>query len=71
MAASADFGQGTVTAIGFGGLFNDANMGFHWLAEPDADTLARYELLYALLRASIGPRVSSLEEQPRESEPEK
>jgi hypothetical protein len=53
VAAQARYGDGTVTAIGFGSLLNDANMGFHWLPEPEADVLRRYEVLYALLRASL------------------
>jgi hypothetical protein len=53
VAATTRFGNGTVTAIGFGSLFNDGNMGFHWLAEPDDATLARYEVLYALLRTAL------------------
>jgi hypothetical protein len=44
-----------VTAIGFGSLFNDAAMGFHWLPEPEEDTLERYEALYALLRSALPP----------------
>ena len=53
VAARTEFGQGTVTAIGFGSLFNDANMGFHWLADPDEELLQRYDMLYALLRAGL------------------
>ena len=53
VAASARYGNGTVTAIGFGDLFNDASMGLHWLPEPDAETRQRYDVLYALLRASL------------------
>jgi hypothetical protein len=53
-AACIRFGEGTVTAIGFGSLFNDANMGFHWLQQPSAETRARYEVLYALLRSALG-----------------
>ena len=53
VAAQVVYGQGTVTAIGFGALFNDANMGFHWLPEPEEEILARYEVLYALLRAAL------------------
>ncbi len=53
VAASMRFGKGTVTAIGFGSLFNDANMGYHWLADPDKELLQRYETLYALLRAGL------------------
>lgn len=53
VAAQARVGKGTVTAIGFGSFFNDANMGYHWLPEPDAELLERYEVLYALLRAAL------------------
>jgi hypothetical protein len=53
VAAQASYGRGTVTAIGFGSLFNDASMGFHWLPEPEPDVLARYEVLYTLLRAAL------------------
>jgi hypothetical protein len=54
VAAQVRFGQGAVTAIGFGSLYNDANMGYHWLPEPSLAILQRYETLYALLRASLG-----------------
>ena len=53
VAARIDFGSGAVTAIGFGSLFNDANMGYHWLPEPDRELLRRYDVLYALLRAGL------------------
>jgi hypothetical protein len=53
VAAQVPYGRGTVTVIGFGGLFNDAAMGFHWLPEPDAETQERYQVLYGLLRASL------------------
>ncbi len=56
VAARIEFGRGTVTAIGFGSLFNDAAMGFHWLAEPDAEMRQRYEVLYGLLRAGLPHR---------------
>jgi hypothetical protein len=52
-AAQVRYGEGTVTAIGFGSLFNDATMGFHWLPEPTPETLAVYDVLYHLLRASL------------------
>ncbi|MFW6169888.1 MAG: DUF4350 domain-containing protein, partial [Planctomycetota bacterium] len=54
VAARKDVGQGSVTAVGFGSLFNDAAMGHHWLAEPDEELIGRYEVLYALLRAGLG-----------------
>ena len=52
-AARVAFGKGTVTAVGFGSLFNDGAMGFHWLVEPEPDTMARYDALYTLLRAAL------------------
>jgi hypothetical protein len=53
VAARTQYGKGEVTAIGFGSLFNDANMGFHWLPEPEPETLQRYEVLYGLLRTAL------------------
>ena len=53
VAAQIHYGRGRVTAIGFGSLFNDAAMGFHWLPEPDELTRQRYEVLYHLLRSSL------------------
>ena len=53
IAARIRFGEGWVTAIGFGSLFNDASMGYHWLEPPDETQLGRYEILYALLRAGL------------------
>ncbi len=54
VAAQISYGQGTVTAVGFGSLFNDAAMGYHWLVEPDAELRQRYEVLFGLLRAALG-----------------
>jgi hypothetical protein len=53
VAARARYGEGTVTAIGFAPLFNDANMGHHWLPEPDPEVRQRYEVLYGLLRVAL------------------
>jgi len=53
VAAQVRYGRGTVTAVGFGSLFNDASMGYHWLQEPNEQTLAVYEVLYHLLRTSL------------------
>ena len=53
MAAQTRHGKGTITAIGFGALLGDASMGTHWLPEPEQATLRRYEVLYAILRASL------------------
>jgi hypothetical protein len=49
VAAQVSLGEGKLTAVGFASLFNDRNMGEHWLVEPDAATQARYAALYALL----------------------
>ncbi len=51
VAATTTYGKGTVTAVGCGSLFNDARMGFAWTAEPDADMLLRYDVLFALVRS--------------------
>ena len=53
VAASSQFGKGRITAVGFAPLFIDANMGFHWLPEPEEQVRDRYEVLYALLRACL------------------
>lgn len=53
VAARIPYGQGTVTAVGCGALFNDTNMGTNWLIPPDEDMLNRYEVLYALLRTAL------------------
>jgi len=53
VAARARYGQGAITAVGCGTLFNDTNMGTNWLVPPDAAMQNRYEVLYALLRASL------------------
>jgi hypothetical protein len=61
VAARTRYGAGSVTAVGFGSLFNDAAMGFHWLPEPDQATLERYEVLYALLSAALPPSLRRAE----------
>ena len=53
VAAQVQYGEGTVTAVGFGSLFNDAAMGYHWLPEPDETLRQRYEVLYHLLRTAL------------------
>lgn len=54
VAARARYGRGMVTVVGFGDLLHDAPMGFHWLPEPAAETLQRYEVVYAILRTAFG-----------------
>ncbi len=67
-AARVRYGEGTVTAVGFGSLFNDATMGYHWLPEPTPQTLDVYEVLYHLLRTSL-PAEASATEAPASVEP--
>ena len=49
--------KGTVMALGFGSIFNDAGMGHAWSVQPDANmlftsgTYVRYNVQFALLRA--------------------
>ena len=49
--------KGTVMALGFGSIFNDAGLGHAWSVQPDAnmlftsDTYVRYNVQFALLRA--------------------
>lgn len=52
-AAQMAVGKGSVTAIGFGSLFNDGAMGYHWLVPPEPETMQRYNALYTLLRAAL------------------
>lgn len=56
VAARTRYGKGSVMAVGFGAVLNDTAMGGHWMLEPNADQLARYRLLYALLRSLMTGR---------------
>jgi len=56
VAAVAEHGKGKVMVIGFGSLFNDARMGMTWMLEPDAETLQRYDVLFALAGSLLGDR---------------
>ena len=53
VAARADFGEGSVTAVGFGSLMNDGNMGYSWMAEPDGMQRTIYDLLFMLVRSLV------------------
>lgn len=53
VAARVAHGNGSVTAVGFAAALCDAQMGYHWMQEPDADLRHRYNLLYTLLRGVI------------------
>ena len=57
VGAVARHEKGTVMALGFGSVFNDAGLGHAWSVQPDAnmlftsDTYVRYNVQFALLRA--------------------
>lgn len=51
VAARAEYGRGTVIAVGFGSVFNDTGMGFNWMTEPDEPLRKRFELWYRMMRA--------------------
>ena len=53
VGAVADFGQGRVMALGFARMFNDTNLGGHWMLDVKGDVRKRYEVLYALLRLLV------------------
>jgi len=68
------YGKGSVMAIGFGSLFNDQNMGGHWMQVPDAETFLRYQVLFAVIRGLVEdrpvapppPEEAELEQPPEE-----
>lgn len=68
VAATAEFGKGTVTAIGFGAQFADLNMGVTGDTMPDAAMRNLYELEFQLLRSILSdePRIA---EDPNAIEP--
>ena len=53
VAATTRHGKGMAMAVGFGSLLNDTQMGESWMEEPTPDILARYNLLYAILRTLL------------------
>jgi hypothetical protein len=61
VGAVARHEKGTVMALGFGSIFNDAGLGHAWSVQPDAnmlfssDTYVRYNVQFALLRALMTP----------------
>jgi hypothetical protein len=56
VGARARHGQGSVIAVGVAPAFNDLSMGQEWTAEPDAQLLSRFDLLFAVLEAAIEGR---------------
>jgi hypothetical protein len=53
VAATVQFGKGSVMAVGFGSLWNDTRMGETWMLEPNAAVKARYNVLFGLLRTLL------------------
>jgi hypothetical protein len=60
VAASARYGKGLVMAVGFGGLFNDANLGNAWWHYPDDTERLRYEILFSLLGTVVEDRPATV-----------
>jgi hypothetical protein len=56
VAARTRYGKGSVMAVGFGSLLNDAGMGTNWTQEPDAELLTRFDVLFALMEALVEDR---------------
>ncbi len=50
------FGQGTVTAIGFGSLLNNTNMGGMWTVQPGSKELLAYSVLFELINSAVERR---------------
>ena len=53
VAARTDYGEGSVTVVGFGSLMNDANMGYSWMIQPDEMQRTIYDLLFMLVRSLV------------------
>lgn len=56
IAAIAEFGKGSVLAIGFGSTFNDDAMGGTWTVDPTAEQRARYDAYFSLWRLLVEGR---------------
>jgi hypothetical protein len=56
VAATARYGDGTVTAIGFGALMNNAGMGGTWISEPGPAQRLVYNLVFELLDSIVEDR---------------
>ena len=65
VASRTKFGKGSVMAVGFGSLMNDANMGYSWMVKPTETERTVYELLFTLVRSLVedqaadGPQTTS------------
>ena len=75
VVARARHGAGQVMAVGLASLFQDEQMGGHWMPEPDANLLARFDLLFRLVRsAATGQAVidpAATRHEPPPSKPRK
>ena len=69
VAARVRHGAGQVTAIGFGSVFHDEQMGGNWMTEPDRDLLARFHLLLDLVRSAATGRPLVEPAAPRSGSP--
>ncbi|NLS97739.1 MAG: hypothetical protein GXX96_36830 [Planctomycetaceae bacterium] len=56
VAAKVRHGDGTVTAIGFGSLMNNSNMGGMWTAEPGPAELKIYGMVFELIDSVVVDR---------------
>lgn len=59
VAVTKTYGKGTVTVIGFGGRFTDANMGVDPDAVPDAGMREVFDFEFKLLRSIIEGRAAT------------
>jgi hypothetical protein len=53
VAATVRLGKGSVTVVGFGDLFNDRNMGYTWMNDPDEIFKQRFNVFYAIVRSVL------------------
>ena len=56
VAATARYGQGSVTVIGFGSRFADAHMGVTGDVTPDAELRRVFDLEFTLLKDILSAR---------------
>jgi hypothetical protein len=53
VAATVRRGKGSVTVVGFGDMFNDRNMGYDWMIDPDEHFKRRFNVLFAVVRSVL------------------
>jgi hypothetical protein len=69
VAIRTRYRKGTVMAVGFASLLDDAGMGTNWNIPPDDATRLRYELLFALLRGLAEDKPIIVEKPPASTSP--